>query len=145
MIRIAELGRTEFARVRTFTRMYTQVTTEIGYLDELSITMAAVIRFLTGMQSHVRLQVVISCKSVIKWFKCMLFIFRSLLSFLSRLFFIFMFFFFSNYFPLNFCILSFVLTFYDIPDTQTAFRPCACVRDFVTRVCNQKISNTRHR
>lgn len=100
LIRIAELGRTEFARVRTFTRMYTQVTTEIGYLDELTIAMAAVIRFLTGMQSHVRLQVMISSKSVIKWFKymlrCMRFIFCSFcLSFWN---------FFS---PLNFCILSF--------------------------------------
>lgn len=55
LIRIAELRRAQLAGVRTFAGVHAQVTTKVRHLDELSVAVAAVVRFLARVQPHVSL------------------------------------------------------------------------------------------
>lgn len=64
LIGIAEFSRAQFASVRTFTGVDAQMATKVRYLHELTVAVAAVIRFLTGMQSHVSLQMMVPSESV---------------------------------------------------------------------------------
>lgn len=63
LIRVAEAGSAIPAGVRTLARVHPQMTTEIGHLDESPFAECAEIRFLAGVQSQVRLQMVVPSKS----------------------------------------------------------------------------------
>ena len=45
--------------------MDSQVTTQVCYLDELPVTVSAAVRFLSRMQAHMSLKVMVPCESLV--------------------------------------------------------------------------------
>lgn len=63
LIRIAETRIAYCAYVRTFPRMYPLMTTQIGNLNEISLTEAALIRLLACVKPYMCFQMMVPCKS----------------------------------------------------------------------------------
>jgi len=64
LIRIGEFGSAEFAGIRAFTSVHTEMPTKVGHLHEMAVTMCAFVRLLPRVEPHVRLQVVIAGESL---------------------------------------------------------------------------------
>lgn len=73
LIRVAEFTIAHFANVGTFASVHPQMSPQISHLNELAITVRAVVGLLSCVQAHVGFQMVIACEplvafSAFEWF-----------------------------------------------------------------------------
>jgi hypothetical protein len=60
LIRVGEARGAELARVRSFAGVHPEVAPQVRHLNELTLAVGAVVGFLARVQTHVRLEVVVS-------------------------------------------------------------------------------------
>lgn len=60
LVRVGEAGVADVALVRPLTGVNPQMSTQIGHLDKLPLTMSARVRLFTRVQPHVRLEMVVA-------------------------------------------------------------------------------------
>lgn len=68
LIAVRKSRAAQLTGIRTLARVHSQMPSKVGHLYELSLTVAAVVRFLSSVQAHVCLQVVISRESLVALF-----------------------------------------------------------------------------
>lgn len=65
LVGITELAIADLTGIRALPSVDTEMASQVGHLNELAITVGAVIWFLTRMQTHVCLQVMIPCEALV--------------------------------------------------------------------------------